>query len=93
MNNINIESSTLPYLGVPTKNMINQGIWFLYRVKNSRNSEIVFLLVTDEKNYFLNSSGLILSESINKYVDVDLENVVYFSDLPSPKSISNFQFA
>lgn len=93
MTNINIDSSFLPFLGNPTKNMINQGVWFLYRITNTNNPEIAFLLVTDDKNYFLDDSGLIISESLNKFIDVDLEEVVYFSDLPSPKTISNFQFA
>lgn len=93
MTNINIDSSLLPFLGLPTKNMINQGIWFLYRITISNNPGIAFLLVTDDKNYFLDDTGLIISESINKFIDVDLEEVVYFSDLPSPKTISNFQFA
>lgn len=93
MNNIEIKSSVLPSLGNPTKYMINQGIWFLYSIKNTKAPDIPFLLVTDDKNYFLDNSGGIISESTDKVVDVDLEKVVYFSDLPSPETISNFQFA
>ena len=52
---INIKSSILPDLGIPTKEMINLGIWFLYSIDDN-----YFLLVTDEKNYILNNFGLII---------------------------------
>lgn len=93
MENLDIDSSFLPFLGGHTKNLINQGVWFLYRVETYQNPNAAFLLVTDEKSYFLDETGAILSESIEKTVDVNLEQAVYFSDIPTPRTISNLQFA
>ena len=84
---INIKSSILPDLGIPTKEMINLGIWFLYSIDDN-----YFLLVTDEKNYILNNFGLIISERIDKDTsDLDIENIIEFSDIPIPPSINKFE--
>ena len=67
--------------------MINLGIWFLYSIDDN-----YFLLVTDEKNYILNNFGLIISERIDKDTsDLDIENIIVFSDIPIPPSISKFE--
>jgi hypothetical protein len=85
---INIKSSSLPDLGIPTKEMIARGFWFLYSC-----NDINFLLVTDEKNYILNNSGLIISERPDKCInDLDMEDIIEFSDVPTSATIGPFEF-
>lgn len=88
MKSIKIESSILPTLGKDCKEIINLGMWSLYSINNSEN----YVLFTDTKDYILDSNGAILMDCPNHGMDIDMKDIIYFSDLPFPPCVSELKF-
>lgn len=93
MNNYIINSAALPNIGEPTKKMINQGIWFLFKINYKDHENIEFALIVDENIHFLDHVGNTLFAKNSRPRNVQFDSAVYFEDLPAPGSVSNYQFA
>ena len=78
-----IESRVLPQLNGTTKDLVNNGIWFLYTLSDSPVKEAVYCLVAD-KTYLLNSQGNIVSVPVVDIQKINCKERLLFSDLPKP---------
>lgn len=87
MESVRILSTQLKQLNPTVKNLINQGIWFLYTMKNDDGAE--YALVANEDIYFLDGKGKVLARKKKIDCDDSLGQSVYFSDIPLPNSLGN----
>lgn len=78
-----IESNVLPLLNGASKDLINNGIWFLYSLDNSPVKDAEYCLIAD-KSYFLNSKGSIIATPVTDAQDLVYKERLSFSDLPKP---------
>lgn len=78
-----IESRVLPQLNGTTKDLVNNGIWFLYSLNDSPVKEADYCLVAD-KTYLLNNQGNIVSVSAADIQTLTYKERLLFSDLPKP---------
>ncbi len=76
-----IESNLLPELNGTTKDLINNGVWFLYALENSPVQDAKYCLVAD-KTYILNSRGSIINVSAELIQSLTYKERLMFSDLP-----------
>ena len=76
-----IESKLLPELNGVTKDLINNGVWFLYSLESSPVKEGMYCLVAD-KTYILNSKGSIINVSAESTQSLTYKERLMFSDLP-----------
>jgi hypothetical protein len=93
MDNIFLPSTRLPGIEITTKKMVNLGIWHLYRVVRNRDLKATFILIAGNNHYLLNSKGRVITTHSNDQKNAEICQTVYFSDLPQPQSVSNFQMA
>jgi hypothetical protein len=90
MGNIELQSADLPKIDESIKKVINQGLWYLYKINHR---EAQYMLIADGVAYFLSQDGTILFSKQNRPMDIEITESVYFSNLPSPVSLSNLQYA
>lgn len=88
MKNELMDSTAFGSLGDQTKRLINQGVWFLYKIDSPHSSTPTYLLVVGTKAYFIDSNGNFSPTSQSK-TDLKFASSVYFKDLPQPESLSN----
>lgn len=86
MNTIKIESTIFKDFSAILKDMINNGVYFLYSVKNFNKPEVKYVLSTNSEYYLLSESGKPV-EKIDNISELTLENRILFSDISS--GISN----
>ncbi|GAB1102423.1 MAG: hypothetical protein Sw2LagTSB_02980 [Shewanella algae] len=92
----NIESSAMPKINESVKHCINQGRWFLYKVNDEKSvdfqSQCKFILKIGNELYALSGIGEILAQ-----VPLDdsfvMDEIVYFSDMERPSSLSNMNIS
>ncbi|HHU87753.1 MAG TPA: hypothetical protein GXZ38_00120 [Spirochaetales bacterium] len=92
MSSLRIPAKQISQLSSTVKDLINEGIWFLYEAKNDKgtfNLGTTYILITDKDAYMLDNEGGILSVDLKTNVSKNLGPSVYFSDIPFPKSLSN----
>lgn len=89
MNTINLPSTQFTKLNATTKDLINMGEWFLYKISYSLVPEAKFYLSTDQMSYYLNSDGSVVEKTPKTPDDLILLSQVSFTDLPKPKTLRN----
>lgn len=82
-------SSELPKLNGTTKDLINNGTWFLFAIDYATIPSAKYCLAAD-KLYYLDSQGSIISVSAMTPIGLTLENPIKFEDLPLPEILPNF---
>ncbi|MBY6246204.1 hypothetical protein [Citrobacter werkmanii] len=81
-----IRSSELPSIDISVKECVNAGQWFLFKANTSDDLVCFFLKV--EKNIFaLGERGEVLTHF--PLENIEMNEFVYFEDLPKPASLSN----
>lgn len=93
MSNFIIDSRTLPNIGDPTKRMINQGVWYLYKVDYPPKENVKFALIADKDIYFLDNQGISIFSETTRPNEAKFNQTVYFNDLPAPDMISNYKLS
>ncbi len=86
MNTIKIESTIFKDFSAILKDMINNGVYFLYSVIISDKPEVKYVLSTNNEYYLLTKTGKPI-EKIDNILGLTLENRILFSDISS--GISN----
>lgn len=86
MNTIKIESTIFKDFSAILKDMINNGVYFLYSVIISDKPEVKYVLSTNNEYYLLSETGKPI-EKIDNISELTLENRILFSDISS--GISN----
>ncbi len=76
-------SSDIPKLNGTTKDLINSGIWFLYKINYETVPEAKYCLSADQ-TYLLDSEGSIISKDVVLPKEIVLDTPITFSDLPKP---------
>ena len=76
-----IQSGLLPKLSKDVKNSINSGSFYMYELAG----KYPYAVVIDQKAYLLDKKGRVAKIVQNE--DLQTEDLVYFSDLPRPKSL------
>lgn len=76
-----IQSRVLPKLSKDVKRSINSGSFYLYELTG----EYPYAVVIDRKAYLLDKKGRVAK--IVQDENLQTEDMVYFSDLPRPKSL------
>lgn len=76
-----IESNILPQLNGTAKDLINNGIWFLYTLDNPPVKDAKYCLVAD-KTYILDTKGSILNVPVSDKQAISYKDRLLFSDLP-----------
>jgi len=84
-----IRSGEIPYLTTAIKEMINQGMWFLFEAEIEEIRIAKYILKAGNKMIALDNSGKILESLSNDNCNYYYKNTVYFTDLPFPKTLSN----
>lgn len=92
---INILSSDLPEIDDSIKECINFGQWLLFKTSTQITDDVnvSFYLKIDSSIYALTARGRILEKVNVPKPTFNIEELVYFSDLPKPQSLSNAQLA
>jgi hypothetical protein len=80
----------LPEISDSIKNMVNQGIWHLYKIDDSAST---YMLKSTETSYFLDKKGFIIKMESTRTDNVKIDGSVYFSDLPFPPLVNSFMSA
>lgn len=83
-------SSDLPELGPAVKRSVNDGRWFLYR--GTAGVPAPLYLEAGRKVYALDESGGVIAE-FNMVEVTFITEMLYFSDLPRPPSLSGFDIS
>lgn len=90
MESIKLPSIQFSKLNATTKDLINMGEWFLYKISYHDFPEAKFYLSTDSMSYFISDDGSIIAKTPKTPEDLTLDQQVVFSDLPAPESLRNF---
>lgn len=93
MGNIMISSDVLPKIDGSVKKMVNQGRWFLYKIDSSKYRDAEYMLIAEGESYFLKQNGAVVAYLPTRDPSIVTLGAVYFSDLPSPASLSNLVIA
>lgn len=88
---IDILSSELPGIDASVKECVNLGQWMLFRAEKTDLFDInVFFFLKVGKDLFaLDEKGEVLTVFHPVRKDITINEVIYFSDLPKPQSLSN----
>ena len=93
MRNFMIDSLSMPGIGNSTKELVNQGIWFLFKVNDNTQPKATYVLIIEGSSYFLSETGAVLRKEQERPDGNIMAESVYFSDLPQPQALSNLQIA
>lgn len=90
MKSNNILSSELPEIDDSIKECVNFGQWLLFKSHGIKHEakDTIFYLKTGSKIFCLSKKGEIL-ETIEKDLNVQIDELFYFSDIAHPQSLSN----
>ena len=88
---VNIPSSSLPEIDSSVKECVNQGQWTLFRAEadDFLDGHVCFYLKVGKDLFALGEQGQVLTvfQSVNR--EIPMNEVIYFSDIPKPESLSN----
>lgn len=90
MDSISIHSTQFTKLNATTKDLINMGEWFLYKISYPSVPTAQFYLSTDQMAYFLTEDGSVVEKTAKTPTDLVFLQQVSFDDLPKPQSLRNF---
>jgi|TARA_R110002126_G_scaffold284125_1_gene433675 hypothetical protein len=82
-----LHTDDLPNIDMSIKKCINSGQWFLFKAP-SEAGDAVYMLKVDNTLYSLDQFGSPLSE-VTIASDSIMDELFYFDDIDSPKSLSN----
>ncbi|HAT2867636.1 TPA: hypothetical protein I8374_002070 [Serratia marcescens] len=84
-------STELPEIDDSVKECINLGQWMLFRAdaKDVPDRNIEFFLKVGKDLFALGHRGEVLTVFSDIKRNIDVSEIIYFSDLPKPKSLSN----
>lgn len=82
-----LSSTELPNIDISIKKCINSGQWFLFKAP-SDSGDAVYMLKVENILYSLDETGSPLDE-INIISEFVMDEIFYFDDIDSPKSLSN----
>jgi len=87
----NIRSNELPEIDSSIKECVNLGQWLLFRSKAIQPDvkEAAYFLKAGTKIFCLNKNGKILETIEKEKLNMPIDELIYFSDLLQPKSLSN----
>jgi hypothetical protein len=87
----NVRSADLPEISEAVKECVNRGQWLLFKSSSISNagSHAPFYLKVDTQIFELDTLGKILSSHPREGLNVQIDELCYFSDLPKPRSLSN----
>lgn len=90
----NIASAELPNIDDTIKESVNLGQWLLFRANLGTDDQSLYLKA-GETLYKLSKDGRILSVVDSKALSGHLliEELLYFSDIDQPQSLSNAKYA
>ncbi|MEA5105175.1 hypothetical protein [Pantoea sp. S18] len=88
---INIPSTDLPEINAFVKECVNKGQWTLFRAEKADSSDckIEYYLKADKDFFALNENGKVISVFQSVHEGFQMNEVVHFSDVPKPESLSN----
>lgn len=88
---VNIPSSQLPEIDPFVKECINQGQWTLFKAEKGEidDRKVAFFLKAGKEIFALNQSGKVISVFQTVNHSIEMNEVIYFSDIPKPESLSN----
>lgn len=86
---VNIHSTQFVKLNGVTKDLINMGEWFLYKINYDSIPSAKYYLATDQMGYFLEEDGRIVAKTPITPEDLTFLNQIFFDDLPKPRSLQN----
>lgn len=86
-----IQSTKLQCLNGTTKDLINMGMWVLYKVNDDKYPGVVYFLEAEREYYLLNAEGKALSSSSKYPNELKYGARILFSDIPFSESIDNFK--
>lgn len=85
MNTIKIQSTIFTDFSAILKDMINNGVYFLYSVIIPNKENVKYVLSTNTEYYLLSETGKPI-EKINSITDLELKNRILFSDISTTVS-------
>ena len=80
MNTIKTQSTMFTDFSAILKDMINNGVYFLYSVTIPNKENVKYVLSTNTEYYLLSETGKPI-EKINSIADLELKNRILFSDI------------
>lgn len=88
---VNIPSSQLPEIDPFVKECINQGQWTLFKAEKGEIDDrmVVFFLKAGKDFFALNNTGKVISVFQTLNHEPEMNEVIHFSDIPKPESLSN----
>ncbi len=93
MRAINILSSDLPEISRFTKECINHGQALLFKASKEDVKDTYFILKDGADFYALGDKGQVVSMYRPLKQDMVIDEIVYFSDIDKPSSLSNFHLS
>lgn len=88
---VHITSDNLPDIDVAVKECVNQGQWLLFKASSQELAQYhaAYFLKADSAVFALTESGSVVEQVAQALQPPNIEELVYFSDLPRPASLSN----
>ncbi|MBM6635429.1 hypothetical protein JTF12_13935 [Leclercia adecarboxylata] len=88
---LHLTSHELPEIDISIKISVNLGQWLLFRsdIENHTTPETYFYLKVGKEFFALSRTGGIISTLHSSEKDFNIDEIIYFSDLPKPISLSN----
>ncbi|KDE37366.1 hypothetical protein AW40_06800 [Kosakonia radicincitans UMEnt01/12] len=88
---VNIHSSELPEIDTFVKECINQGQWTLFKAEKGviSDTKVAFFLKAGKDFFALNKEGRVISVFQSLDYNIEMNEVIHFSDIPKPESLSN----
>ena len=86
-----ILSSDLRCLDSPVKELVNMGMWFLYKIHNYQSKNVAYFLEAGSTYYFLSLDGGVIASTQDYPNGLECDNRILFDDIPFPESIDDFQ--
>ena len=88
---IHISSSVLPEIDDAVKECVNRGQWLLFRspARELAQHNAAYFLRIDSTFFALTESGGVVEQMACVDQPPQIEELIYFSDLPQPASLSN----
>lgn len=88
---VSIPSSRLPEIDPFVKECVNKGQWTLFRAEKSdfSDSSVAFFIKAGKDFFALNDDGQVVTVFQGIDGGVQMNEVIHFSDIPKPASLSN----
>lgn len=83
-----IESRRMPAIDISVKQCINSGQWLLFKSDGGK-QRFAYFLKTGAAIFGLDETGRIVEQLKATSEGVHIDELLYFSDMPQPLSLSN----